>query len=82
MVSLIGYGLMKRLRLEWIAAFVWQGVEAGFGLITLTLNDYALGGYTQLTGIPFYGIVLPLMVATVSFVLLLIPATQNWVRQD
>ena len=81
-VALISYGLLRSSRFVWIVAFVWQGLQAGFGLITFVLNDYELAAYTSFAGIPLYGIVMPFGVAVISFVLLLLPATQRWIRED
>ena len=79
-IALIAYGLIKRSHFVWIAAFVWQVIEGGLGLVTLTLNDYELEAYTNLDGITLYGIVLPITLAIVSFMLLLLPATTRWIR--
>ena len=79
-IALVAYGLIKGLKFVWIVAFVWQAIEAGFGLVTLTVNDYELEAYTSFGGIPLFGIVLPITVAIVSFVLLLLPVTTRWVR--
>jgi hypothetical protein len=79
-VGLIGYGLVKRLRFVWVGALLWQAIEAGLGLVTFTLNDYELDAYWGFVGIPFYGIVLPLVVAVVSFLVLLLPSSRDWVR--
>lgn len=81
-VGLVGYGLIKKQRFVWLIAFLWLGLQAGFGIINLVINEYPAEWILQMRQIPFYGGALPVGVATVSFVLLLLPATQNWVRQD
>lgn len=79
MIALIGYGLIRKLRFAWIIAFVWQAIQAGLALLTLSLNEYEAVAYTHFAGIGFYGITLPIAVAVISFVLLLLPATRHWV---
>ena len=80
-VALMGHGLVRKLRFVWILAFVWQAVQAGFGIVNMVLNQYEASAYTTFSGIGFYGIVLPITVAVVSFVLLLLPTTQRWIRE-
>ena len=76
-VALVSYGLMQRGRFVWVAALVWQGIQGAFGFITL--NDNGWGNATE-GQIPLYGGTVPLLVAVISFVLLLLPTTQRWVR--
>ena len=81
-VALVAHGLMKGLRLVWVAAFVWQSVQVGFALLSLVMNDFEAVTFTHFGHFAFYGIVLPLAVAAISFVLLLAPATQRWIRES
>lgn len=80
LIALVAYGLIKGSRFVWVIAFVWQGIEAGLGFVNFTINDYELDSYLGFSGIPFYGVVLPIAVAVISYVLLLFPVTKGWVR--
>lgn len=80
-IALVVHGLMKRQLFVWAVAFVWQGIQAGFALVSLSLMNYQLDDFPNFSGFPFYGIVLPLVVAALSFVLLLLPSTLSWVRR-
>ena len=79
-IAVIVFGLIKGLRFVWVAALAWQAIEAGFGLVNLTLNDYELGAFRYFSGVPFNGIVLPLTAAALSFLLLLLPSVRRWLR--
>ena len=81
-IALVAYGLMRGQRFVWATAFVWQGAQAGFALVSLSLMNYQLDDFPAFAGYPFYGIVLPITVALISFVLLLLPATQRWLRRN
>ena len=81
-IALVGYGLIKGLRFAWLMALLWQGLRFGFGVVNFVANDYPLDWYLNLrSGIPLYGITIPIVVAVISFVLLLLPITQRWVRR-
>lgn len=81
-IALIVYGLVNRSRFAWVVAFVWQGVLMGLGFVNFTINDYEFDAYLGFSGVPFYGVVLPIAVALLSFILLLLPMTQRWVREN
>lgn len=80
-VALVGYGLIRGLRFPWLIALVWQGLRGGFGVVNFVANDYPFDWFFGTNGIPLYGITIPIVTALVSFVLLLLPTTQRWVRK-
>lgn len=77
---LFGIGLLKRMHFAWILAFVWQALSASFGVLTFTLGSYGWSDITSQIGL--YGGALPIIVGVVSFVILLLPTIQRWVRSD
>jgi hypothetical protein len=81
-IALVAYGLLKKQRFVWMAAFVWQATQAGFALVSLSLLNYQLDDYPSFAGFPFYGIVLPLATAAVSVAILSLPTTRRWVRRS
>ena len=91
-VVLVSHGLIRGVRFVWIVALVWQGIQAGFGFVNLALSgwswdvigDFSKGdnGFGGPEGsIGFYIGPFPVLVAVISFVLLLLPATQRWIEE-
>ena len=81
LIALIGHGLIRRVRFAWLIALAWQVLRIALGVINQLLNDYALS-FAGLSGIPLWGIAVPIIVGVISLVLLLLPITQSWVRTD
>ena len=91
LVGLVAYGLIRGSRFVWIVAFVWQAIEAGFGFVNLALGGWswdALGdfsgyndGFSGAGSVGFYIGPFPVIVAAISFALLLAPPTRRWLSE-
>lgn len=78
---LVALGLIYRMRFAWVIALIWQAISGAFGILTFTLGSYGWNDVTSMSEAGFYGGALPIAIALISFVLLLLPSTQRWMRQ-
>lgn len=91
LVALIAYGLIQRSRVAWFIALVWQALNAGFGLVNLALGGWGWdvigdlsasfdrfgpGGPSGSYSGPFR-----VIIAAISFALLLAQPTRRWLEQ-
>ena len=82
LIAAVSYGLIHRARFVWAVALAWQAIEGAFGLSNFVLD----GGFEWSEAfegqLALFGSTMPIVVAAVSFVLLLFPGTQRWIRED
>ena len=87
---IIAHGLLRRSRFIWVMAFVWQGLQAGFGFVDLLLSGWSwdvIGDFMPSddpfagSGPGFYNGPFPVIIAAISAALLLARQTRNWVKE-